>query len=427
MLTRRHILKGLLLASGCSLLPLGRGGGWALAAPESANGRLVVVLLRGAMDGLSAVVPYGEGDAYYKLRPNIAIQKNDLADLNGFFGLHPALYSLKSLWDEKSLAFIHASGLPDVATGIPSYGVTRSHFYAQDILETAILMTTAGKTPSGWMNNLALTLPNNGSLARAISFGVAVPKIFNGSYKVATVVPGATPKTIENLVGGAQQEAAFSALYSDRTPVLFKLFSQGLEAQKQIASSLVTEMVSSAQNAMAPTAFLKAATNAATIMNNDPLVQTVFMDIGGWDTHVGQGTATTGPLRDNFVNLANGLTALVDGLKAGGQYDKTTILVMSEFGRRVSENGDLGSDHGHGNVAMVMGGRVNGGSVMGRWPGLTTDKLFQGIDLDVTTDFRTIIYRVLAGTFGLTPTQMATVLLGGFTPPVDSIPNLMKA
>jgi uncharacterized protein (DUF1501 family) len=396
MFSRRELLKGLMLTGGFCLLPLGSKG-WALAAPQPTDRRMVVILMRGAVDGLSIVTPYREA-YYYQARSNIALpppgQSDGLVDLDGFFGLNPALTPLMPLWQNRTLAFIHASGSP---------AETRSHFEAQDIMETALLNSAMAK--QGWMNGLAQALPDNHSATRTLSFGNVMPKIFQGPGNVATVPNGIKP-------GGnpanPQVDKAFGQLYGSGTK-LGGLYQEGVSAREGMMQDLQAEMTTSSKDAPGADAFVTQSTRAAEMIRRDPSIQLVFMDVGGWDTHVGQGNAK-GQLANKLGKLGDALAALTQGL--GDEYKNTTILVMSEFGRTVAQNGNNGTDHGHGNVAWLMGGNVRGGHVYSRWPGLSPNQLWEGRDLAVTTDFRSIIGMTVAGSFGLGPDVLARVIPG---------------
>lgn len=394
MISRREFIKNCALVAGCALMPLGIFS-WALAAPRAVERRLIVVMLRGAVDGLNVVTPYHE-QAYYAARPRIAVpppgQENGLLDLDGFFGLHPALQPMMPFWQNKSMAFIHASGSP---------ATTRSHFEAQDILETAHL-NNAG---NGWLNNLIALLPDTGSPSRAISIGAVLPKIFTGNNSVASLNTRLEPAG-KMVADNPHLGSAYAQLYAD-DPALSKLYTEGRAAHEAISADLAEEIIASAKGAPKADAFVTLAGKLAGMINRDPHIQLAFLDVGGWDTHVNQGGAT-GALANNLEKLGNGLAALCSGL--GSNYSNTAILVMSEFGRTVAENGDGGTDHGHGNVMWLLGGGVRGGKVWGRWPGLNTPQLYEGRDLAITTDFRSVIGATLGGHFGLGKAQIASLL-----------------
>ena len=398
MPSRRDVLKSLLIGSGLCFLPFGRSG-WALAAPNGgAQRHLVVILMRGAVDGLSIVTPYREA-AYYGSRPGIAIappgRADGLIDLDGNFGLHPSLTSLMPLWEKGGMAFIHASGSP---------AETRSHFEAQDILETAMVNSAAAR--QGWMNGLAQILPDNHASTRALSFGNTLPKIFQGRFNVASIPVGIRPN------GGGENprlDAELSQMYGNQSE-LGNLYKEATNARSSVMQDLQDEMQQAGRGAPGADAFVTECTKAADMIRHDPKIQLMFMDVGGWDTHVAQGNAK-GQLANKLERFGQGLAALTQGL--GPEYGNTTILVMSEFGRTVRQNGNNGTDHGHGNVAWLIGGDVRGGKVYTRWPGLNPDQLWEGRDLAVTTDFRSVIGSTIAGQFGI-PQQTVASLIPGY-------------
>ncbi|HEV2112343.1 MAG TPA: DUF1501 domain-containing protein [Gammaproteobacteria bacterium] len=399
---RREFLRHLLLASGGLMFSVGTRG-WAARLADSASRdgrRLVVVFLRGAVDGLNVVVPWAD-DRYYEARPTIAIPKpgqaSGVTDLDGHFGLHPALASILPLWQNKTLAFIHASGSPD-----PS----RSHFEAQAFMETGT--PGVATTPDGWMNRLLGALPGPRSPSEALSLGPTLPRILVGSNSVANLplgrnadhpIPLDRPKVAD----------AFGALYQGDTPV-DKAFQQGQRARGELMSDLAKDMSDSFNGAPAVDGFTQDSTRLAELMNRDSGIRLAFLAVGGWDTHVGEGSSK-GQLSRNLESLGNGLAALAKGL--GPAYQDTAIVVMSEFGRTFRENGNAGTDHGHGNAMWLMGGSVKGGEVYGDWPGLADDQLYQNRDLAVTTDFRQVLASVLGRHLGLGDAILDQVFPGG--------------
>jgi uncharacterized protein (DUF1501 family) len=389
--------------------------GWiAQAAPSAAPSpqvppqRLIVVLLRGAVDGLSVVVPYRE-QAYYKARPRIAIappgSDGGALDLDGRFGLHPALQALMPLWRQGHLAFIPASGSPDP---------TRSHFDAQDYLETA----TPGEknTADGWMNRLLGILSPN---PQALNLGKTLPRILAGSHAVTSLAPG--QRSLEAIALDRQAVGnAFDRLYSGDDP-LSKTYQAGRRDRQQLLASLadvndpmMAEMNAADRGAPSAQGFVADARRLAQLLVRNPQMQLAFVALGGWDTHINQGSGR-GLLANRLKPLGDGLGALVKGLGEASRH--TTIVVMSEFGRTVAENGNGGTDHGHGNTLWVLGGSLatplggwlGGGQIHGPWPGLADGDLYERRDLAITTDFRTAIAPILRHHFHLTPEQMAQV------------------
>lgn len=397
MLSRRIFLQSLMLAGGFTMTGLGRTG-WALAAPTNTDRRLIVILMRGAVDGLSIVTPYTEPN-YYNSRPTIALpppnQSEGLLYLDGFFGLHSSLAPLMPLWKNRTMAFIQASGSP---------AETRSHFEAQDILETALLNSAAAR--QGWMNGLAQILPDNHAATRALSFGNVLPKIFQGRYDVTTVPNNLRPNNNGRPDENPRLAAELSQMYGTQSE-LGGLYKQATEARSSMMQDLQNEMETAGKGAPGADAFVTQSEKAAAMIHHDPRIQLVFLDVGGWDTHVGQGNAK-GQLSNRLERFGAGLAALTQGL--GSEYSNTAILILSEFGRTVKQNGNNGTDHGHGNVVWLMGGGVKGGKIYARWPGLNPEQLWQGRDLAVTTDFRSIIGSVIGGQFGVNEANLQHII-----------------
>lgn len=400
---RREFLQlGLLATSG--LLLLGENGWAAKGLGDDKNSkRLVVVFLRGAVDGLNVVVPYSEA-AYYAARPTIAIPRPDenggALTLDRQFTLHPALSSLMPLWEKGTLAFVHACGSPDAS---------RSHFDAQDYMETA----TPGlkSTPDGWLNRLLDVLPGTRSATEAISVGPTLPRILSGRA-AATNLPLGKAATRPMPLDRPEIEQAFDQLYkgSDALSVAYR---EGQSSRKKLLSELTDEMTQADMGAPSPVGFVDQARKLGRLIDRDSTIKVAFVALGGWDTHINQGSVT-GQLSNRLKALGATLATFVQAL--GPAYAETVIVVMSEFGRTVHENGNTGTDHGHGNVMWVMGGNVRGGKVYGQWPGLSGNELYEGRDLSVTTDFRAVISAVLEGQFGLTSMQLDKVLPKGPRP-----------
>ena len=381
------------------ILPLGSASWAAVAAEPTGNQRLIVILLRGAVDGLNVVVPYAEQN-YYHLRSSIAIarpgQDGGVIDLDGRFGLHPALAPLQPLWQRRTLAFVHATGSPDP---------TRSHFDAQDYMESG----TPGRkaTADGWMNRLLATLPGPSSPTRAVSIGPVMPRILAGRMSVANIGSGPAA-TRPTLIDRPAISAAFSQLYNGNDR-LSRAYQEAQASRQEVMASMEDEMEVANGGAPLPNGFPDDAARLAKLMRNDPRVQLAFMALGGWDTHANQGSSQ-GQLANRLTPLGQGLAALVQGL--GPIFQNTVIVVMSEFGRTVRQNGNGGTDHGHGNVMWVIGGRVDGGKVQGPWPGLDESRLYEGRDLAVATDYRTVLSSVLQQHIAVSDSQLDLVFAG---------------
>jgi len=413
---RRQLLQAA-AAAGLAWTAVGRNAIAASATPASqrlpGNQRLIVVFLRGAVDGLSVVVPYSEG-AYYQQRSSIALarpgQDGGVLDLDGHFGLNPNLAPLMPLWQAGRLAFVQASGSPDP---------TRSHFDAQDYMESA----TPGRknTPDGWLNRLLGAEPPvvmqasagaHAGVTRGISVGATLPRIWAGPNPVANIANGARA-TRPTLLDRPQVSKAFDSLYSG-DDAMSRAYRESQQSRAEVneamtPAAMAQEQMVASGGAPLPNGFPDDAARLAQLMRRDPNVQIAFLALGGWDTHVNQGGAK-GQLANRLQPLGQGLAELATRL--GSTFDDTTILVISEFGRTVRQNGTGGTDHGHGNVMWALGGNIAGGKVHGRWPGIDASSLYEGRDLAVTTDFRQVLAGVCAYNLGLSDKQLAGVFPG---------------
>jgi uncharacterized protein (DUF1501 family) len=369
------------------------------AAAEAGHKRLIVILLRGAVDGLNVVIPYDER-GYYEGRPTIAIGRpgtdQGALPLDGHFGLHPALGSLLPLWNDKKLAFVHAAGSPDA---------TRSHFDAQLFIENG----TPGHstTPDGWMNRLLDALPGPHGPTDAVSIGLTLPQILKGTLPVANLLigpEGARPMPIDQPEIGR----AFDRLYGGDDPIS-EAYKQGRATRAELVGDLASEMRRADNGAPQPGGFPAEAARLAHLIGQNRHIRLAFLSLGGWDTHVNQGKAK-GQLANRLQPLGDGLAALAKGL--GNAWDDTIAVVLSEFGRTVRENGNGGTDHGHGNVIWVLGGGVRGGRVYGDWPGLATPQLYKGRDLPVTTDYRTVLAAIIERHLGVDDRRLVQIFPG---------------
>lgn len=343
---------------------------------------LIAIFQRGAVDGLNVVVPFGESE-YYAARPAIAIPKPDggsqeaAINLDGFFGLHPSLSSLKPLWDSKRLAIIHAVGSPDN---------TRSHFDAQDYMESA----TPGvkSTTDGWLNRyLQNKQDEQRSLFRAVSMTAQMPRVLQGRAP-ALAISNLSNFAIRDGKSSAAVQGGFEAIYSrEKNETLGETGRETFEAVnylKQVNPAQYTPQ----NGAQYPrNAFGNSLLQIAQLIKAGVGLEVAFTDVGGWDTHVNQGNSR-GQLANLLQQFSSGLAALCQDL--GQRMDDVVVLTMSEFGRTVKENGNRGTDHGHANAMFVMGNSVRGGQVYGKWPGLKSDQLYEGRDLALTTDFRDV-------------------------------------
>jgi uncharacterized protein (DUF1501 family) len=340
--TRRHFVRnGAGSAFGAALVPrLLTRAVFDSSEMVPATRRLIVVFQRGAADGLSMVVPHGDAQ-YYAMRPNINIPRESVLDLDGFFGLHPSLAAFQPLWKQRHLAIVHAAGSPHS---------TRSHFEAQDFMETG----TPGVKASGdgWLNRVLHNLPPapQHSAFRAIGMDALLPRILSGAN------PAVAINSTHDFFDSGKYNPAPGANYPE-------------------------------------TGFGDDLRRLAQLMKENPGLQVAFADIAGWDHHVDEGRVE-GPLAEVLSDFSQSLAAF--WIDLGDLGEDTVVVTMSEFGRTVRENENQGTDHGHANVMFVLGGAVKGGKVYGRWPGLDPSQLYQGRDLALTTDFRQVVGEVVA-------------------------------
>lgn len=347
---------------------------------------LIAIFQRGAVDGLNMIVPYGERN-YYDLRPSIAIPKPQSGnaeaalDLDGFFGLHPAMAPLKPFWDRKQLAIVHASGSPDN---------TRSHFDAQDFMESA----TPGRkgTPDGWLNRyLQSKSDSQRSLFRSVSMTQLMPRILQGSA-ATLAISNLSDFTIRAGRSSANVQGGFEAIYDQTVnDVLGGTGKETFEAVNYLKRVNPSQYQPENGATYPRTAFGNSLFQIGQLVKAQVGLEVAFTDIGGWDTHVNQGNAR-GQLALRLQDFSNGIAALATDL--GKRMDDVVILTMSEFGRTVRENGNRGTDHGHANAMLMIGNSVSGGKVHGEWPGLKSDQLYEGRDLALTTDFRDVFAEV---------------------------------
>jgi uncharacterized protein (DUF1501 family) len=398
---RRFFLRnGALAIAGTTAIPSFLVRSVMAEAAAAPGRRLVVIFQRGAADGLNVVVPYREKN-YYAMRPGIAIPENQVLDLDGFFGLHPSLTAFKPLYDQGHLAVVHAAGSPDMS---------RSHFDAQDYMESG----TPGvkSTEDGWLNralqsedlNQALRHHQEHTAFRALALGAQVPRTLAGK------IPAIALSNVNSFAVGAQNPnrnaaptpaaAAFQAMYSDSGDSIFhSTGDETFEAVKMLRDANPAQCKPAPGVDYPNTEFGNNMKQIAQLLKANLGVEAAFTDVSGWDTHQNQG-GVTGQLADRLRDFSSSIAAFWRDL--GDSAESVTLVTMSEFGRTARQNGTGGTDHGHANAMFVLGGKIKGGKVYGRWPGLANEQLNEGRDLAVTTDFRQVLGEAVAKTTGLT-------------------------
>ena len=405
MHSRRLFMKNSALA----MIGVGSAPAWlgrALYANETPRKKvLVAIFQRGAVDGLNMVVPYGE-KRYYEIRPNIAIPAPGsgpagecAVDLDGFFGLHPALAPLKPIYDSGKLAIVDAAGSPDP---------TRSHFDAQDYMESG----TPGRkaTLDGWLNRALVPEVGKKSPLRAVSLGSSLARTVRGSNDALA---------ISNLgdfqIRDAKTSSSFENMYAGTVDrVLHGTARETFDAVR-IVQDVEKTAYQPANGAVYPAGrFGQSMQQIARLIKSNVGLEVAFADMGGWDTHVNEVGAkpTVGPLANLLGEFGQSLAAFYNDL--GDLMQDVTVVTMSEFGRTAKENGNRGTDHGHANAMFVLGGDIQGGKVHGVWPGLGADQLYEGRDLNVTTDFRDVLAELTVKHMG---NQRVAAVFPGYAEP----------
>ena len=382
---RRAVLLGLGAAWGLG------GARLAFAAPRlgrAGEKRLVVVLLRGALDGLAAVQPYGDS-GLAALRAPLLLpepgQPDGVLDLGGFFGLHPALTELHRSFAAGEALVVHAVAGP---------WRNRSHFASQDLLESGAEQRLA----SGWLNRALGALPPPERVAGGIALGGAIPLLLRGATPVGAVTDPRIPPVEADVMG------QLATLYRG-DPQLAAPFAEGLRTRGYARETLPRP------DAASQGGFAALAEAAGRLLAAADGPRIAALDLGGWDTHIGQGTA----LPRALANLDAGLAALRAGL--GAAWPQTAVLVLTGFGRTARVNGNAGTDHGTAGVAFLLGGAIAGGRVLADWPGLATGALFENRDLAPTLDLRAVIKGVLAGHLRLPPAAIEAAFPGSAAVP----------
>ncbi|HKA60200.1 MAG TPA: DUF1501 domain-containing protein [Gemmatimonadales bacterium] len=416
MIDRRVFVKagGLALVSlGLDPLFLARAAFAARRPTVQPSNRPILVCLfqRGAVDGLNMIVPHGER-LYYQERPRIAIPAKDVIDLDGHFGLHPSLAPLKSLWDNNSLGVLHAIGSPDS---------TRSHFDAQDYMESG----TPGRkaTGDGWLNRYCdHDREHTDTPFRAVAFGPQLPRILAGS------APSLAIDDLQAFGLRVPQDAArdrlaraFEELYDGAgTGLLASSSREGFDAIQMLKRADPTQYRPAGDIQYPPGRLGRTLLQIAQLIKANVGLEIAFADCSGWDTHVNQGSSE-GQLSARLRELGLALSAFTRDL--GDRMGNVVVLTMSEFGRTIRENGNSGTDHGHATAMLVAGGPVNGGRVLGRWPGLEMEQRFEGRDVPVTTDFRDLFGEILVRHLGATD---LTPVFPGYAPAPNKFPGAIR-
>jgi len=384
MLTRRLFLRG----SAITMAGAGRVPFWLGRAAAATTGKrktLVAIFQRGAADGLNVVVPFGE-KRYYELRPTIGIPapggNNNIGgqpaiDLDGRFGLNPVLQPLKPLWDKNMLAIVEATGSPD-----PS----RSHFDAQDYMESG----TPGSKRDGWLNRALPPAAPDASPLRAIAMSANLPRTLQGDHSAIAV------SDVQQFKQNDDSAAIIEAMYAKSSDKQLATAGKDAFAARRMLESATRGNYAPSNGAQYGQGgeLGRRLQTIARLIKADAGVEAAFAEIGGWDHHQNEPGLLSNVLRQFGAALAAFATDM------GDRMEDIVLVTMSEFGRTAAENGNSGTDHGHGDVMFVMGGGVRGGKIYGQWPGLEKEQLYEGRDLAVTTDFRAVLGELVKGHLG---------------------------
>ncbi|HEY6333925.1 MAG TPA: DUF1501 domain-containing protein [Blastocatellia bacterium] len=396
--TRRFFLK----SGGLAMVSLASAPGFLkrTALGQTAKGGradspiIIAIFQRGAADGISMVVPFGEKN-YYGFRPQIGIPepsrgKDEVTvDLDGFFGLHPGLAAFKPLYDSGHLAIVHAVGSPDS---------TRSHFDAQDYMESA---TPGNKSTSdGWLNRfMQVKKEQETSAFRAVAFSPNLPRTLMGPAP-AIAMTNIADFGVKAGSGEGQVAQGFEALYSESySDLLHGTGKETFEAVKTLKAANPQQYKADNGANYPKSAFGRSLFQIAQMVKSNIGLEVAFTDVGGWDTHVNQGAAR-GQLAGRLQDFSQSIAALYTDL--GDRMNNVVIVTMTEFGRTMKQNGSGGTDHGHASCLFALGGQIKGGKVYGKWPGLANEQLYEGRDLALTTDFRNVFAEIAAKHMGAT-------------------------
>lgn len=394
---RRHLLKlglGAVASAGLS--------GRLYAAPRTGP-RFLLVFLRGGYDAANLLIPYSSSD-YYEARPTLAIARPALGASDGALALDadwalaPAVRdTVGVLYAKREAAFVPFAGTDDLS---------RSHFETQDSIELGQVSGARRDYRSGFLGRLAETLGAPQGAAASIAFTDALPLVFAG----ASTVPNLSLRNVGKPSFDDRQSGILTDMYADHP--LHSAVSSGLELRHEVAAELAEDMTAANRNAITAKGFEAEAARMGLLMRDRYRIG--FIDVGGWDTHVGQGGAQ-GRLATNLAGLGRGLAAYSQSL--GAEWQNTVVVVLSEFGRTFRENGNRGTDHGHGTVYWVLGGSVSGGAVLGAQQRVSRGTLFQDRDYPVLNDYRAVLGGLFRSLWALTPGQSARIFQQ--TPPLD--------
>lgn len=358
--------------------------------------RLVVIILRGALDGLASVGPVGDPD-YVGLHGPLALQFDGAhpgLPLDGFFALNPGMPVFARMYREKSALVVHAT-----ATNYRE----RSHFDGQDVLESG--MPEPGFTASGWLNRAIAALPQGDRVGRlgGLAIGATTPLVLRGAAPVVGWAPEVIP------TAGDELARRVLDLYEQSDPLLARAMRQGLQVDKIAARDMGTDRRDKGGPG-SPAGMRQAAEGAARLIAADDGPRVVALAFDGWDTHAGEGGAT-----GRLMQLLGGLDGAFDAFQAGlgSKWADTAIVAITEFGRTARVNGTVGTDHGTGTVAFLTGGAIKGGRVVADWPGLKETQLFEKRDLAATTDLRAVLKGLIAEQFGLSPAVLGQTVFPG--------------
>ena len=375
MVSRRDFVKGM-----CSSAVLAMAGtmypGLVFANAYTEN-RLVVVILRGGMDGMAALAPYADKN-YGSIRGDLTLNLETLLRIDPFFGLHPSLEPLAKMYQDGDMIAIPATATP--------YR-DRSHFDAQNVLELGSIKPNG--LSSGWLNRVVAAI--NAQSDFAMAFGQGLPEIFRGNMSVNSWAPSALPDVSDDYISLVQKVYAQDKVFAGHLSKALNIQTMSMDALKGNEKQMT-------RKSRSPQAFVTMAKAAGEWMAKPSGPRIATLELGGWDTHVQQGTEG-GRMANNLSLFARGIDELKKGL--GSSWNKTIVMAVTEFGRTARPNGNRGTDHGTAGTTFLMGGALKGGRVIHKWPGLSDADLHEGRDVRPTIDIREIMKAVLHSHYGI--------------------------